>query len=344
MRAGSASPDRRRNGSREYSPDYENSVSPPRDRGFGRGRDSGRYRDYSPPHHGRGRFGGRFGGGRFGGGRFYGGRFGGGRFIGGRFGGGRFGGRFDGGYMGAGFRGDVVPKNNPNVRPREGDWMCTDPACNNLNFARRDSCNKGLRPPLCTSSRSHRGLPWSTTHASAVFPGPPMERSPVRSFNGYRSPPRGFGRDFGIAGPYHPRHEGRFPNRDHHRPDYFEDDMRDRNRFDRPMPPLEIDDYFGTQPQRRYPILTVVGLLRKHSKISYMETSIADELYSDNGEPKAELGQTSNAADVKEPRSLGYRDGLIAGKEASAQKGFNVGFKESVVVGYDWGLVRGVTG
>nr|GFB98472.1 RNA-binding protein EWS isoform X1 [Tanacetum cinerariifolium] len=128
MRAGSASPDRRRNGSREYSPDYENSVSPPRDRGFGRGRDSGRYRDYSPPHHGRGRFGGRFGGGRFGGGRFYGGRFGGGRFIGGRFGGGRFGGRFDGGYMGAGFRGDVVPRNNPNVRPREGDWMCTDPA------------------------------------------------------------------------------------------------------------------------------------------------------------------------------------------------------------------------
>ncbi|GJX11906.1 essential protein Yae1 [Tanacetum coccineum] len=33
-----------------------------------------------------------------------------------------------------------------------------------------------------------------------------------------------------------------------------------------------------------------------------------------------------------------------SGKEASAQKGFNVGFKESVVVGYDWGLVRGVTG
>nr|GEZ86452.1 hypothetical protein [Tanacetum cinerariifolium] len=41
---------------------------------------------------------------------------------------------------------------------------------------------------------------------------------------------------------------------------------------------------------------------------------------------------------------IGYRDGLIAGKEASAQEGFNVGFKESVVVGYDWGLVRGVTG
>ncbi|KAJ4837499.1 ATP-dependent 6-phosphofructokinase 4, chloroplastic [Turnera subulata] len=41
--------------------------------------------------------------------------------------------------------------------------------------------------------------------------------------------------------------------------------------------------------------------------------------------------------------TVGYRDGLIAGKEASAQEGFNVGFKQSVVGGYNWGLVRGVT-
>ncbi|WOH14736.1 hypothetical protein DCAR_0934258 [Daucus carota subsp. sativus] len=40
--------------------------------------------------------------------------------------------------------------------------------------------------------------------------------------------------------------------------------------------------------------------------------------------------------------TIGYRDGLIAGKEASAQKGFNTGFSESVFVGYKWGLVRGV--
>ncbi|XP_052182344.1 protein YAE1-like isoform X2 [Diospyros lotus] len=41
--------------------------------------------------------------------------------------------------------------------------------------------------------------------------------------------------------------------------------------------------------------------------------------------------------------TIGYRDGLTAGKEASAQEGFNIGFKESVVAGYNWGLVRGIT-
>lgn len=33
----------------------------------------------------------------------------------------------------------------------------------------------------------------------------------------------------------------------------------------------------------------------------------------------------------------------MAGKEASVQEGFNIGFNESVFVGYKWGLVRGVS-
>ncbi|OMO68748.1 hypothetical protein COLO4_29439 [Corchorus olitorius] len=41
--------------------------------------------------------------------------------------------------------------------------------------------------------------------------------------------------------------------------------------------------------------------------------------------------------------TIGYRDGLIAGKEASAQQGFNIGFKQSVFSGCNWGLVRGIT-
>uniref|UniRef100_A0A6N2M916 Essential protein Yae1 N-terminal domain-containing protein n=1 Tax=Salix viminalis TaxID=40686 RepID=A0A6N2M916_SALVM len=41
--------------------------------------------------------------------------------------------------------------------------------------------------------------------------------------------------------------------------------------------------------------------------------------------------------------TIGYRDGVISGKEASAQEGFNIGFKQSVLAGYNWGVVRGVT-
>nr|CAD1828349.1 unnamed protein product [Ananas comosus var. bracteatus] len=41
--------------------------------------------------------------------------------------------------------------------------------------------------------------------------------------------------------------------------------------------------------------------------------------------------------------TMGYRDGITEGKQASAQEGFNIGFKQSVLVGYKWGLVRGIT-
>ncbi|KAG9454569.1 hypothetical protein H6P81_007473 [Aristolochia fimbriata] len=41
--------------------------------------------------------------------------------------------------------------------------------------------------------------------------------------------------------------------------------------------------------------------------------------------------------------TIGYRDGLLTGKEQSAQAGFNMGFKQSALAGYKWGLVRGVT-
>ncbi|KAK8961409.1 hypothetical protein KSP40_PGU019789 [Platanthera guangdongensis] len=41
--------------------------------------------------------------------------------------------------------------------------------------------------------------------------------------------------------------------------------------------------------------------------------------------------------------SYGYRDGITTGKEASAQGGFNDGYKESVHAAYCWGLVRGIS-
>lgn len=93
VRAGSASPVRRRTTERRYSPEFDHQNGPPRSHGFGRGRDPPRYRDHSPPY-------GHM----------------------------REGGRFNGRGLGPGtFRGDDLPRNSPNVRPREGDWVCPDP-------------------------------------------------------------------------------------------------------------------------------------------------------------------------------------------------------------------------
>ncbi|KAI4350839.1 hypothetical protein L6164_005249 [Bauhinia variegata] len=214
IRAGSASPVHRRDADRRYSSDY-NHLS--RSRGYGGGRDPGRYRDPSPPYS-RGRVGG-------------------GRTIGRTF---------NGPGFGPGpSRGEGISRNNPNVRPREGDWICPDPACGNLNFARREYCNNCNRvrpPPFGSPRRGYAGPP--PFHAPRRFPGPPMDRSPERTMNGYRSSPRGLARDgpreYGSAVLPPPRHEGRFP--DHHarrdRLDYMEDGFRGRNKFDRP-PPLD---------------------------------------------------------------------------------------------------------
>ncbi|XP_074280946.1 uncharacterized protein LOC141605918 [Silene latifolia] len=227
----SVSPVRRREIDRRYSPELDrlDDSPPPRAFGGGRGdqRSPGRYRDYSPPHS-RGR---------------------GGRSFGRGFGGRGFG-------PGAG-RGEGMHRNNTNVRPREGDWYCSDPMCGNLNFARREFCNNCKRHRHApVSPRRGYGGPPPPMGPPRRFPGPPpMGRSPGRFINGYRSPPpRGWPRDgprdFGPGGPPPPRHDGRFADhhlrRDHHRPDFPEEDFRDRGKFDRP-PPAEWGprDHYG---------------------------------------------------------------------------------------------------
>ncbi|CAA3033417.1 RNA-binding EWS isoform X1 [Olea europaea subsp. europaea] len=209
IRAGSVSPVRRRDADHRYSTGFDHSGASSRGRGFGNGRDLGRYRDHSPPY-GRGRGGGRFG-------RVY----------------------DRPGYGPGPFRGEGLTRNNPNVRPREGDWVCPDPLCKNLNFARREHCNNCNRFRYAPSGSPRRGYPGPPPPARR-FPGPPMDRSPGRIMNGYRSPPRGWARDgprdLRAAAP--PRNEGRFlePPIRRDEPDFPVNDFRDRYRFDRPIP------------------------------------------------------------------------------------------------------------
>ncbi|KAI4347102.1 hypothetical protein L6164_007951 [Bauhinia variegata] len=220
IRVGSGSPMHRRDPDHRYNSDYNNHLS--RSHGYGGGRDLDRYRDPSPPY-GRGRLGGR-----------------------------AIGRTFNGpGFSTGLLKGDGINRNNPNVRPREGDWICPDPACRNLNFARREycnNCNRVRQPPVESPRRGYPGPP--PFHAPRRFPGPPMDLSPERTTIGYRSPPpRGLARDgpreYGSAALPPPRHEGRFP--DHHvrreRADYIEDGYRGRNKFDRPppLPPPPMD-------------------------------------------------------------------------------------------------------
>ncbi|XP_011078305.1 zinc finger Ran-binding domain-containing protein 2 isoform X1 [Sesamum indicum] len=212
MRAGSVSPVRRRDAHHRFSPGFEHSDGA-RSRGFGNGRDTGRYRDYSPPYgHGKdGRFSGR---------------------------------DYDRSARGPGsLRVEGLPRNNPNVRPREGDWICSDPSCKNLNFARREHCNNCNRPRYASSGSPRRGYPGPPFPPRQRVPAAPLDHSPGRIMNGgYRSPPRGWPRDaprdFRAAGPP-ARHEGRFPDPlvRGDRQDYPEDDPRDRYRYDRPMLP-----------------------------------------------------------------------------------------------------------
>ncbi|KAJ8556554.1 hypothetical protein K7X08_035729 [Anisodus acutangulus] len=208
VHADSVSPVHHRNADHRYGPDFDHSGGPPRSRGFGSSRDPGRHRDYSPPY-GRERESGRF-----------------------------VGRSYDGPGYGAGqVRGEGLPRGNPNVRPRDGDWMCPDPLCNNMNFARREYCNKCKRPRYAPPGSPRRGYPGPPPPRR--FPRPLINPSPGMFVNGYRSPPRGWARDDPIdfrAGVPHSRYDGRFadPPIRRDRPDFADADCRDRSRFERP--------------------------------------------------------------------------------------------------------------
>ncbi|XP_042006996.1 uncharacterized protein LOC121755701 isoform X2 [Salvia splendens] len=79
--------------------------------------------------------------------------------------------------------------------------------------------------------------------------------------------------------------------------------------------------------------------------------SDADDLWYDDDSCEDSVEKSSKALDMDREwnrrhdqfHTLGYRDGLIAGKETALQEGFNIGFKDSVLTGYNWGRVRGIS-
>ncbi|KAG5225679.1 RNA-binding family protein [Salix suchowensis] len=179
-----------------YTYDFDNSGGLSRIRDFSNRKYHGKFQDSSPP---------------------YARERGGGRPLG----------SFDEPGFGPGpHRVEGMRRNNPNVSPREGDWICTNPLCGNLNFSSGEFCRNCKRPRYRPGGSPRRGYPGpQPPHAPPRrFPGPSLDLSPSWTINGYRSPPQGWARmDPEILG-----------LRD--RSDYADDEYRVRKKFDRPMP------------------------------------------------------------------------------------------------------------
>ncbi|KAH7682473.1 Ran binding protein zinc finger-like protein [Dioscorea alata] len=212
MRAGSISPPRRWRAD-YHDPDFGHPIRPHIGRGFRGGR-GGRFRDTSPS----------YGSGR------------GGRSIGRGYNGSR--------REQSPFDGEYVHRNDPNLSPREGDWICRNQSCGNLNFARRTHCNKcheyrygsGIRGSSRSPRRSYHSPP--PRQLSPRFSGLHPEPGFRRDTNGYRSPSRGWGMgepiNFGSRSPS--RRGGRFPdNLERDRLDYDNNGYRERRKLDWPI-------------------------------------------------------------------------------------------------------------
>lgn len=84
---------------------------------------------------------------------------------------------------------------------------------------------------------------------------------------------------------------------------------------------------------------------------STCQGSIEDDDFFGDDETHQDKLNTNSVLDLdrewqaryKQFHTVGYREGLLAGKETAAQLGFNNGFKESVLIGYNFGKVRGIT-
>uniref|UniRef100_A0A0E0KQN5 Essential protein Yae1 N-terminal domain-containing protein n=1 Tax=Oryza punctata TaxID=4537 RepID=A0A0E0KQN5_ORYPU len=92
--------------------------------------------------------------------------------------------------------------------------------------------------------------------------------------------------------------------------------------------------------------LHVESSASKDSEISQPGNAIADDDIWEDASDSPGHGSTLDREWTHRQNQfhkMGYRDGIAEGQKDIAQEGFNVGFGQSVHVGYKWGLVRGIT-
>ncbi|KAG7593892.1 Essential protein Yae1 N-terminal [Arabidopsis thaliana x Arabidopsis arenosa] len=104
-------------------------------------------------------------------------------------------------------------------------------------------------------------------------------------------------------------------------------------------PPEDVKDNFAKE------LYGESVQLSKHGNNDHVLENLDDPFYGSSDEDYSETRVLDNENKLRRVKfeSAGYREGIVAGKEAIAQEGYNFGYKESVLDGYKFGIVRGVS-
>lgn len=74
--------------------------------------------------------------------------------------------------------------------------------------------------------------------------------------------------------------------------------------------------------------------------------SESDDIWDDDGPSDLQYDRSISERNWKRLQEthgvLGYKEGVVEGKDESLQAGFNVGFSEGAIIGHELGRLRGI--